>query len=116
MSFDVPKPYGAETFDAYVSDPSNPVPFRNRRVDETYPSDHPGRWYTWLVQDQRFVEKPPDVFSWKTDVLQEDVTLTSHVTPKMFAATPGSDAAWVVKPLSPYPPTPHPQRHPPLPE
>ena len=22
----------------------------------TYPEDHPGSWYTWLVQDQRFVD------------------------------------------------------------
>jgi len=37
------------------------------------------------VQDQRFVEKRPDVLSWKTDVLQEDVTLTGQVTAKLFA-------------------------------
>lgn len=103
LSFDSPKTETAEAFDSYVSDPANPVPYRNRPVDETYPSDHPGRWYTWLVQDQRFVEKRPDVSSWKTDVLQEDVTLTGQVIAKVFAATTGSDADWVVKLIDVYP-------------
>jgi uncharacterized protein len=103
LSFDAPKTDAAEAFDSYVSDPANPVPYRNRPVDETYPSDHPGRWYTWLVQDQRFVEKRPDVLSWKTEVLQEDVTLTGQVTAKLFAATTGSDADWVVKLIDVYP-------------
>jgi len=103
LSFDAPKTDAAEAFDSYVSDPANPVPYRNRPVDETYPSDHPGRWYTWLVQDQRFVENRPDVLSWKTEVLQEDVTLTGQVTAKLFAATTGSDADWVVKLIDVYP-------------
>jgi putative CocE/NonD family hydrolase len=103
MSFDAPKADAAEAFDSYVSDPSNPVPYRNRPVDETYPTDHQGRWYTWLVQDQRFVEKRPDVLTWKTDALPEDVTLTGQVTAKLFAATTGSDADWVVKLIDVYP-------------
>jgi uncharacterized protein len=103
LSFDTPKTDTAEAFDSYVSDPANPVPYRNRPVDETYPSDHPGRWYTWLVQDQRFVEKRPDVLTWKTDVLQEDVALTGQVTARLFAATTGSDADWVVKLIDVYP-------------
>jgi putative CocE/NonD family hydrolase len=103
LGFGAPTSDAAETFDSYVSDPSNPVPYRNRPVDETYPSDHPGRWYTWLVQDQRFVERRPDVLSWKSDVLQEDVTLTGQVTAKLFAATTGSDADWVVKLIDVYP-------------
>ena len=103
LSFDAPKSDTVEAVDSYVSDPANPVPYRNRPVDETYPSDHPGRWYTWLVQDQRFVEKRPDVLSWKTDVLQEDVTLTGQVTAKLFAATTGSDSDWVLKLIDVYP-------------
>ena len=103
LSFDAPKTDAAETFDSYVSDPANPVPYRDRPVDETYPTDHAGRWFTWLVQDQRFVEKRPDVLTWKTDALTEDVTLTGQVTAKLFAATTGSDADWVVKLIDVYP-------------
>jgi putative CocE/NonD family hydrolase len=107
LNFDAPKTDAAEAFDFYVSDPANPVPYRNRPVDETYPSDHAGRWYTWLVQDQRFVEKRPDALSWKTDVLQEDITITGQVTAKLFAATTGSDADWVVKLIDVYPEKPY---------
>ena len=103
LSFDAPKSDSAEAFDSYVSDPANPVPYRNRPIDETYPTDHPGRWYTWLVQDQRFVEKRPDVRTWETDELTEDVTLTGQVTAKLFASTTGSDADWVVKLIDVYP-------------
>ena len=103
LSFDAPRTDAIEAFDSYVSDPANPVPYRNRPVDETYPTDHEGQWYTWLVQDQRFVEKRPDVLTWKTDELQEDVTLTGQVTASLFASTTGSDADWIVKLIDVYP-------------
>jgi len=103
LSFDAPKTDSSDAFDSYVSDPANPVPYRQRPVDETYPSDHPGRWYTWLVQDQRFVDGRPDVLTWKTEELTEDVTLTGQVTAKLFASTTGSDADWVVKLIDVYP-------------
>jgi|SRR5579883_563379 putative CocE/NonD family hydrolase len=103
LSFESPKGDSADAFDSYISDPANPVPYRNRPVDETYPSDHPGRWYTWLVQDQRFVENRPDVLTWQTDELTEDVTVTGEVTARLFASTTGSDADWVVKLIDVYP-------------
>ena len=39
----------------------------------TYPEDHPGSWFTWLVEDQRFVENRDDVLTWQTDTLTDDV-------------------------------------------
>jgi putative CocE/NonD family hydrolase len=69
----------------------------------TYPNDHPGSWYTWLVQDQRFVDQRPDVLTWQTEELTEDVTLAGQVTAKLFAATTGSDADWIVKLIDVYP-------------
>jgi uncharacterized protein len=92
-----------DDFDAYISDPAHPVPNRHRPVDMTYPEDHPGSWYTWLVQDQRFVDHRPDVLTWQTDALTEDVTLAGQVTAKLFASTTGSDADWVVKLIDVYP-------------
>jgi putative CocE/NonD family hydrolase len=69
----------------------------------TYPGDHPGSWYTWLVQDQRFVDNRPDVLTWQTDELKEDLTLAGQVTAKLFASTTGSDSDWVVKLIDVYP-------------
>jgi uncharacterized protein len=103
LSFDAPQTTTAETFDSYLSDPAHPVPNRHRPVDMTYPEDHPGSWYTWLVQDQRFVDQRPDVLTWQTDALTEDVTVAGKVTAKLFASTTGSDADWIVKLIDVYP-------------
>jgi hypothetical protein len=69
----------------------------------TYPNDHRGSWYEWLVQDQRFVDQRPDVLTWQTEELQEDITLAGQVTAKLFASTSGSDSDWIVKLIDVYP-------------
>lgn len=99
LTFDAPRATTGN--DAYVSDPAHPVPYRTRPIEATY---GPGsRWRTWLTEDQRFVQNRPDVLSWETDVLPEDVTVTGEVWAKLFAATTGSDADWVVKLIDVYP-------------
>jgi len=103
LSFEAPDTGAGDAFDSYESDPAHPVPYRHRPVDMTYPNDHPGSWYTWLVQDQRFVDERPDVLTWQTEELTEDVTLAGQVTAKLFAATTGSDADWIVKLIDVYP-------------
>jgi len=95
-------PTAAESkFDSYVSDPARPVPYRARPIEETY---GPGsRWYFWLTEDQRFVDNRPDVLTWQTDTLTSDVTVTGNLLAKLYAATSGSDADWVVKLIDVYP-------------
>jgi putative CocE/NonD family hydrolase len=101
LSFDKPSSTEQNEFDSYVSDPSKPVPYRQRPVEETY---GPGsRWYTWLTDDQRFVDNRPDVLTWLTDTLTDDVIITGDVIAKLYAATSGTDADWVVKLIDVYP-------------
>jgi putative CocE/NonD family hydrolase len=101
LSFDPPAAGEDNGFDSYVSDPANPVPYRTRPIEETY---GPGsRWYTWLTEDQRFVQDRRDVLSWATDTLKQDITLTGAIRAKLYAATSGSDADWVVKLIDVYP-------------
>lgn len=101
LSFNKPSENEATAFDSYISDPANPVPYRSRPIEETY---SPGsRWYTWLTEDQRFVDNRPDVATWQTETLSEDVTVTGNIFAKLFAATTGSDADWVVKLIDVYP-------------
>jgi len=101
LSFDKPSASEAKPFDSYISDPSKPVPYRDRPVEETY---GPGsRWYTWLTEDQRFADSRPDVLTWQTDTLQQDVTITGNVLAKLYASTSGGDADWVVKLIDVYP-------------
>jgi len=101
LSFEKPASNNTDAFDSYISDPAHPVPYRTRPVEETYsPGSH---WYTWLTEDQRFVHNRPDVLSWETETLEEDVTVTGTITAKLFAATTGSDADWIVKLIDVYP-------------
>jgi hypothetical protein len=97
-SFDAPSE--PDAFDSYVSDPANPVPYRHRPVPPTYPNP---TWTTWLVEDQRFVEHRPDVLTWETDPLQENITVTGDIVADLFAATSGSDSDWVVKLIDVFP-------------
>jgi hypothetical protein len=98
LSFEAP---GArEGFDSYVSDPANPVPYRLRPVTPTYPGKD---WPVWLVEDQRFVEHRPDVLSWKTEPLQEDLVVTGDILADLYASTSGSDSDWAVKLIDVYP-------------
>jgi len=98
LSFEPPAEQDA--FDSYISDPANPVPYRNRPITPTYPAP---AWTTWLVQDQRFVEHRPDVLSWETDPLVEDVTVTGDIIADLCASTTGSDSDWIVKLIDVYP-------------
>ncbi|MDO9397154.1 MAG: CocE/NonD family hydrolase, partial [Herbiconiux sp.] len=93
LSFTAPATTGA---DSYVADPAHPVPYRQRPIQATY---FPGgsNWSTWLVEDQRFVDRRPDVLSWESAPLEADLTIAGEVKTQLYAATTGSDADWVVK-------------------
>ena len=102
LSFDPPAGDDAAAFDSYVSDPAHPVPYRPRPVEPTYDPRGSG-WRTWLVGDQRFAHLRPDVVSWETEPLAEDVTLTGRLTARLFASTSGTDSDWIVKLIDVYP-------------
>jgi uncharacterized protein len=97
LSFDPPPPTPAEAFDSYISDPANPVPYRPRPIDV-----HAG-WTTWLVEDQRFVDHRPDVLSWTSDPLKDDVVVSGKIVANLFASTTGTDSDWIVKLIDVYP-------------
>ena len=91
-----------ESFDSYVSDPANPVPYRKRPIEATYDPKGSG-WRTWLIQDQSFLADRKDVLKWQTEPLKEDVTLTGDMIAHLFAATSGTDSDWIVKLIDVYP-------------
>ena len=102
LSFEAPSREDDRAFDSYVSDPSRPVPYRPRPVEATYDPRGSG-WSTWLVGDQRFVHLRPDVLSWETESLTEDVTVTGQIVARLFASTTGTDSDWIVKLIDVYP-------------
>ncbi len=94
LSFDPPSERAG--FDAYVSDPARPVPYVPRSVEF-------GSWHRWMTEDQRFADGRPDVLTWHTEPLQEDVVIAGNIVGRLFASTTGSDADWVVKLIDVYP-------------
>jgi len=101
LSFEAPRTEDASAFDIYISDPAHPIPYRSRPIEETY---SPGsRWSTWLMEDQRFVHMRPDVLSWETETLADDVTVTGDLVAHIFASTTGTDSDWIVKLIDVYP-------------
>jgi hypothetical protein len=101
LSFEPPQTTSSSAFDSYVSDLAHPVPYRTRPIEETY---GPGsRWYTWLTEDQRFVHERPDVLSWETEPLNDDVTVTGSIVAHLYASTTGTDSDWIVKLIDVYP-------------
>ena len=97
LSFDTPQRTSEPEFDSYVSDPANPVPYRHQPIQVR------SGWTTWLVEDQRFVEHRPDVVTYVSQPLTEDLTISGTVTANLFASTSGTDSDWVVKFIDVYP-------------
>jgi putative CocE/NonD family hydrolase len=102
LAVDTPPAAGATGYDAYVSDPAHPVPYRQRPIQATYFAGG-SKWSTWLVEDQRFVDDRSDVLSWETPPLTADLTIAGEVVAKLFASTTGTDADWIVKLIDVYP-------------
>ena len=93
LSFDPPAEN--EGADQYVSDPARPVPFINYIATAV-----PQRYMT---DDQRFASRRPDVLSYETGPLEDDVTIAGPVSPKLKIASSGTDSDFVVKLIDVYP-------------
>jgi hypothetical protein len=99
-SFSAPDIKEGKQYREYVSDPANPVPYRERPISPTYPG---GDWRTWEVADQRFVDHRPDVLSFVSEPLDHDVTVTGPIAADLFASTSGTDSDFVVKLIDVFP-------------
>ena len=88
-------PATPDGFDAYVSDPARPVPYRARTgpaIDADYMTD-----------DQRFATRRPDVLTFTSSELTADVALAGPLEAKLWVSTTGTDADFVVKLVDAYP-------------
>jgi hypothetical protein len=99
LSFDPPTAVDAIP-DKFTSDPANPVPYRPKITPVIAKGS---TWPVWLADDQSSFDKRPDVLSFKTDVLDQPVTVRGEAIAKLFAATTGTDADWIVKLIDVYP-------------
>lgn len=100
LSFQAPACASCKNYREYVSDPSAPVPYRERPISPTYPG---GDWRTWEVADQRFAEHRPDVLSFVSLPLDHDLVVTGPIAADLFASTSGTDSDFIVKLIDVYP-------------
>jgi putative CocE/NonD family hydrolase len=91
----------ASSSDAYVADPSRPVPYRAR--PNLSPWAPGSTWRFWLEDDQRFAAARPDVLSYSTPPLGAPLSLEGTPLVHLVASTSGSDSDWVVKLIDVYP-------------
>jgi len=100
LSFEKPASSGGPPYREYISDPANPVPYRQRPISPTYPA---GDWRRWEAADQRFVDGRPDVLTYVSPSLDHNITVTGALSATVFASTSGTDADFVVKLIDVYP-------------
>ena len=83
---DVPKGKG---YDEFISDPAKPVPFTETVT--------PRMTIEYMVDDQRFASRRPDVLTWQTDVFTEETVVAGPLVANLWVSTTGTDADWIVK-------------------
>lgn len=84
-----------ETSD-FISDPKKPVPY----TEDIKIGFTPRKFMT---DDQRFASRRPDVLTFETEVLENDITLAGGILAKLNVSTTGTAADWIVKVIDVYP-------------
>lgn len=104
------KPYAEAGYREFTSDPENPVPYTKRPIMgfwQGLPGSKDPRFgragKLWKVEDQRFVQGRPDVLSFVSEPLEEDLEVAGHIEVSLSASSSGTDCDWVVKLIDVYP-------------
>lgn len=79
----------ASGFDEFVSDPAKPVPYTEAVAI--------GMTREYMTDDQRFASRRPDVLTYRSEVLTQDVTLGGPIRAELLVSTSGTDSDWIVK-------------------
>ena len=85
----------AGAVDEYISDPAKPVPY----IDWTETGLSPN----YMVADQRFAARRPDVLVYQTEILERDLRLAGPIEVDLTVSTTGTDSDWIVKIIDVYP-------------
>jgi len=95
LSFEPPTDADGRAADSYTSDPSKPVPW-SAEIRTT-------QGHFWMVEDQRFASRRPDVLVYQSNVLTEDITIAGPIIASLHVSTTGTDADWIVKLIDVFP-------------
>lgn len=83
------------SYSEYISDPAHPVPYTE--------DVGLGRTREYMTDDQRFASRRPDVLTFSTDVLTEDITVAGPLVANLLTAISTTDADFVVKLIDVFP-------------
>lgn len=89
------RPAKQTSFTEYISDPAHPVPYTE--------DVHFRRTREYMTDDQRFASRRPDVLTFETFPLEEDLTLAGPVIANLKVSITGTDADFVVKVIDVFP-------------
>ena len=84
-----------EPYDEFISDPRKPVPYTTE-ITTGWAKDY-------VTEDQRFAAWRPDVLVYRSEPLQDDVTIAGPMTAELWVSTSAEDADWIVKLIDEYP-------------
>ena len=93
----VNQPTPKETAFEYLSDPAKPVPYTSQTEGLTFTPRK------FMSDDQREASRRPDVITFETDVLTEDVVLAGEILARLKVSMTGTDADFIVKLIDVYP-------------
>lgn len=82
----------------YISDPAKPVPYTSQIEGLTFTPR------SFMSDDQREASRRPDVLTFETEPLTEDITLGGEILAKLKVSMTGTDADFIVKLIDVYPP------------
>jgi uncharacterized protein len=82
-------PTSNDAFDEFVSDPAKPVPYTEAIT--------PRMTVEYMVEDQRFAARRPDVLVYQTPRLESDTIVAGPLSVDLWVTTTGTDADFVVK-------------------
>jgi uncharacterized protein len=85
----------SNSFDEYTSDPAKPVPFTNSITTQMLKE--------YMIEDQRFAARRPDVLVFETEPLKEDVTMTGPLNAELYVSPSSDDADFIVKLIDVFP-------------
>jgi uncharacterized protein len=101
LAFDAPQA-AAASYEEYISDPANPVPYLSRPV-QPFGYGEDATWPTWLVSDQRQAASRADVLTFVSDTLTSPLKIAGSPVAHLVASTSGTDSDWVVKLIDVFP-------------
>ncbi len=93
----IDKPINEKAVFEYISDPAKPVPYTSQTEGLTFTPR------AFMSDDQREASRRPDVLTFETDTLTDEVTIAGEIIAKLKVAMSGTDGDFIVKLIDVYP-------------